>query len=77
MQASEDRRRSLTERVIVNFSPEQVDRLKRYIGESGDAVAPFIRRTTLEKLTELGFGPERTLGELVQEARRDVKPGSR
>jgi len=71
---SEDRRKSLTERVVVNFSPEQLERLRNYAKESGDTQGVFIRRATLEKLAELGFGVDqkRKLGDLVDEARHTV-----
>lgn len=52
----EDRKRSLTERLTVNFSPEQLERLGRYVKQSGENESGFIRRVTLEKLAELGFG---------------------
>ena len=70
----EDRRRSLTERVTVNFSPEQLEKLQEYRRSRGEDLGGFIRRVTLEKLAELGFGVDqkRKLGELVDEARHTV-----
>ena len=66
---SQERRRSLTERVTVNFSPEQLERLHDYRRSYGEDLGGFIRRATLEKLAELGFGVDqkRKLGDLVNE----------
>jgi hypothetical protein len=73
---SQDRRRSLTERVTVNFSPAQLERLD-HVQRHGETLGGFIRRAALEKLDCLGIPVEKGLAELVQHARRDVKPGSR
>ena len=50
----EDRRHSLTERVTVNFSPAQLERLERYLQRYGENLGGFIRRAALEKLDQLG-----------------------
>jgi hypothetical protein len=73
----EDRRHSLTERVIVNFSPAQLKRLERHLQRYSESLGGFIRRAALEKLDQLGVPVEKGgLGDLVDEARGDVKRGS-
>jgi hypothetical protein len=69
----EDRRRSLTERVTVNFSPAQLERLERYLQRYSENLGGFIRRAALEKLDQLGVPLEKGgLGDLVDEARHTV-----
>jgi hypothetical protein len=68
-----DGRHSLTERVTVNFSPAQLERLERYLQRYGENLGGFIRRAALEKLDQLGVPAEREgLGDLLG----DVKRGS-
>jgi hypothetical protein len=70
----ERRGQALTERVTVNFSREQLERLGEYTRSYGEDLGGFIRRAALEKLAELGFGVDqkRRLGDLVLEARHTV-----
>ena len=69
----EDRRHSLTERVIVNFTPAQLERLERYLQRYSETLGGFIRRVALEKLDQLGVPAEKGgLGDLVDEARHTV-----
>jgi len=65
----ENRQRSLTERVTVNFSPAQLERLENYLQRHGDNLGGFIRRAALEKLDQLGIPAEKeSLGELIKKA---------
>ena len=74
---SGNHQRSLTERVIVNFSPAQLERLERYLQRYGESLGGFIRRAALEKLDQLGVPAEKKgLRDLVDETRGDVKRGS-
>jgi Ca2+-binding EF-hand superfamily protein len=58
--------------VSVNFSREQLERLDEYLHRYGEDRGGFIRRATLEKLAQLGFGlNQKSLGSLIQEARDD------
>jgi len=66
----EDRRHSLTERVTVNFSPAQLERLEKYLQRYSENLGGFIRRAALEKLDQLGVPAEREgLGDVLDEAR--------
>lgn len=67
---SEDRRHSLTERVTVNFSPAQLERLERYLQRYSENLGGFIRRAALEKLDTLGVPIMGSLGDLVDDAKR-------
>lgn len=69
----EDRRHSLTERVTVNFSPAQLERLERYLQRYSENLGGFIRRAALEKLDQLGVPMEK--GGL-EDLLGDVKRGS-
>jgi hypothetical protein len=73
---SRDRRHSLTEGVTVNFSQAQLERLERYLQRYSENLGGFIRGAALEKLDQLGVPAEKGgLGDLVDEARGDVKRG--
>ena len=78
---SEDRRHSLTERVTVNFSPAQLERLEKYLQRYSENLGGFIRRAALEKLDQLGVPAEKEgLGDLLDEAgatSREDLPSSR
>ena len=71
---SENSRRYFTEELTVTFSSEQRERLCRYVTQSGENEGGFVRRVTLAKLEELGFGldQKRKLGDLVDESRGDI-----
>jgi hypothetical protein len=63
--------------VTVNFSPAQLKRLDKYLQRYSENLGGFIRRAALEKLDALGVPMDKVgLGDLVDEARSDVKRGS-
>ena len=44
--------KSLTERVIVNFSPEDLEKLKEYCDRKRENRSGFIRRMIMEKVDQ-------------------------
>jgi len=73
-----DHRHSFTERVVVNFSPAQLERLDKHLERTGHNRSGFIRRTVVKELDLRGYGEKpRSLEALVQETRGDIKTASR